>query len=97
MKVIRSNIKYILICPLVIAFFIAAPVEASDPVKENKEEVQETKLFYKTPQSVKQKPKHNAEVPKLVRNVSANFSTSSNAVYTQRPKYILYCNLIFYE
>ncbi len=97
MKIIRSHIKHLLICPLLLAFFISAPVEASDSVQENKEEVHETKLFFKGNQSVKQKPKHTAELPQPVREISSVNATSSEQVKEQRPRYILYCNLIYYE
>ena len=97
MQVIRSNIKYLLICPLVIAFFIAAPVEASDSVKETKEEVEETKLYYKVNQTVKQKPKHRAEGSGQIHKIESNPLLPLDRVNHQPPKYILYCNLIFYE
>jgi len=97
MKVIRSNIKYILLCPLVIAFFIATPVEASDSLTESKEEVEETKLYFKVTQAVKQKPKRNAEPPFFLHSEELNGIIPLSWGYNQRPKYILYCNLIFYE
>ena len=97
MQLVRTYIKYLLICPLVIAFFIAAPVEASDSVKETKEEVEETKLYFKVNQTVKQKPKHRAERPGQFRKTDANPLSNLSQANHQPPKYILYCNLIFYE
>ena len=97
MKVIRSNIKYLLICPLIFAFFISTPVEASDSFQENKEEVEETKIYYRIVQSVKQKPRNNANAARPKTEFAVASPVLPEGSQPQQPRYILYCNLIFYE
>ncbi|MEM6641951.1 MAG: hypothetical protein AAF616_03140 [Bacteroidota bacterium] len=89
--------KYFLIFALVIAIFAAVPVQAAETAKENTEEVEETKLFCKENQSVKQKPKHNADRNGLTKRLLIAKIDDQYLVRSQLPKYILYCNLIFYE
>ena len=97
MKVIRSYIKYLLICPLVIAFSIVTPVEASESFQENIEEVDETKIYHEQKQSINQKPKNQADEASPLHDLLECKISDPSWLPTQLPKYILYCNLIFYE
>ena len=97
MKALSSHIKYAFTCTLMLALLVSAPVEAADSFQESKEEVEETKLFVRANQSVRQKPRKKSNVPASVHYHQDCRNPPTDCVQQQSPKYILYCNLIFYE
>lgn len=91
------KLKVFLLWFFAIMLLAAQPVEASESYKEV-EEVEEVKLFCEGRDRVRKKPKSSPRKKKNgASNVHASYIPSEDPSFRDLRKYILYCNLIFYE
>lgn len=95
MKIKAVRFKVILLWFFAILVMAAHPVETQESFKEI-EETEEVKLYWQDGKHVKQKPKAKVEKTNKRQQVELYLKGSYSSDTTVLPKYILYCNLIYY-
>ena len=90
------RLKRIFIGLFVIGFMAIHPAEGHESVREV-EETGEVKLYIENKQYRKQKPKPQLKRATRFQKKRIILLASHTLVFEKYPKYILYCNLIYYE
>ncbi len=96
MKVNTSLFKTILVWLLAMLMAAAHPLESKESVKEI-EDTEEVRLYFQVGKHVQQKPKTSPGLVLIPRRSLGPFSIPKEVVLERLAKYLLYCNLIYYQ
>ena len=88
--------KHFIFWPIAVLLAIATPVQAAEVIPEV-EVAEEIKLYVQVKANQNQKPLENKDSTLVTNRTESHFSLQSDSPSITSKKYLIHCNLTFYD